>query len=491
MPRLFVVGDSTLSKFNDTSYYYPRYGYATMLDSYFDIEVINLALSGRSSRSYLLEDNYKFLCNFIEKGDYLLIGFGHNDEKDDDYIRFSSADLDIDNPLSIKYVLYNKYIKMAQDKGATPILATPIVRLDKNLDFSGNSGHITNNGDYRQAILDLASSLGIVGIDLTTPTKELFLSLGYEKARYHHAMTAAIKKNDCVSADVKSVDKAHLNIYGARYAAYLFALGISNTNSGLNKYLKELKKPEIDTDLIVNPEFKYIDYVSPDLINYQPIDRFKCTSSNWYGTAFGDFGIVPSQPEAGFIATEKDNTLIVGQAGDALYGRMHASTDAIAYAFTQIDLTQNFKIRAVLKVLKCNKTKQTGFGIMLRDDCYINQDVEKHVVATNYVSAGFITADASTYIIFSRESTTEQNKEYVVDELYSEGDEAVCYIKRLGQLITVKVSYMGKVYEKNYFDFDLAARDSKYMYVGVYATRGTVVAASEIKLTMLGLAKEA
>ncbi|MCR4944187.1 MAG: hypothetical protein K5986_07010, partial [Clostridium sp.] len=44
---------STVSAFNDT-YYYPRYGYGTQLQQYFNIDnfkVENLALSGRSSKS--------------------------------------------------------------------------------------------------------------------------------------------------------------------------------------------------------------------------------------------------------------------------------------------------------------------------------------------------------------------------------------------------------------------------------------------------------
>ena len=81
--RLFVVGDSTLSAFND-NYYYPRYGYGTKLAEYLDsskITVENLAMSGRSSKSFLKEKNYKTFVDNIKEGDYLIVGFGHNDEK--------------------------------------------------------------------------------------------------------------------------------------------------------------------------------------------------------------------------------------------------------------------------------------------------------------------------------------------------------------------------------------------------------------------------
>lgn len=48
----WIVGDSTVSEFND-QYYYPRYGWGTQISNYLKdgCEVHNLALSGRSSKS--------------------------------------------------------------------------------------------------------------------------------------------------------------------------------------------------------------------------------------------------------------------------------------------------------------------------------------------------------------------------------------------------------------------------------------------------------
>ena len=81
-PTVYVVGDSTLSAFSD-DYYLPRYGYGTQLSRYLQegVQVVNLALSGRSSKSFLTEENYKKLLDGLSCGDFLVIGFGHNDEK--------------------------------------------------------------------------------------------------------------------------------------------------------------------------------------------------------------------------------------------------------------------------------------------------------------------------------------------------------------------------------------------------------------------------
>lgn len=75
MSTLWVIGDSTVSSFED-KYYYPRYGYGTMLDKYLNdnVKVVNIALSGRSSKSYLSEPEYNTLINGMKQGDYLLIG---------------------------------------------------------------------------------------------------------------------------------------------------------------------------------------------------------------------------------------------------------------------------------------------------------------------------------------------------------------------------------------------------------------------------------
>ena len=51
MSTLWVIGDSTVSSFED-KYYYPRYGYGTMLDKYLNdnVKVVNIALSAEAVR---------------------------------------------------------------------------------------------------------------------------------------------------------------------------------------------------------------------------------------------------------------------------------------------------------------------------------------------------------------------------------------------------------------------------------------------------------
>lgn len=69
----------------------------------------NIALSGRSSKSYTTEPQYKELTGGMQKGDFLLIGFGHNDEKTEE-ARFTSARGDYKTAGSFAASLYDNYI---------------------------------------------------------------------------------------------------------------------------------------------------------------------------------------------------------------------------------------------------------------------------------------------------------------------------------------------------------------------------------------------
>ena len=101
-------------------------------------ETQNLALSGRSSRSFLAEQNYQTLKSSLGKGDYLFIQFGHNDEKTDesvypglgtypnlDWSTLDTSGKDSQGRYSYEYLLTAYYINLAKNKGAVPVLVTP------------------------------------------------------------------------------------------------------------------------------------------------------------------------------------------------------------------------------------------------------------------------------------------------------------------------------------------------------------------------------
>lgn len=246
-PILFIVGDSTVSAFND-NYYLPRYGYGTQLHKYLKgITIFNLALPGRSSKSFISETNYHNLSKIIKAGDFLLIAFGHNDEKPD-CSRYTNPNMPIDNPQSFRYFLYTYYIRLAQDRNATPILCTPIVRRNPEGQYSGAFIHITEDialfpgGNYPEAIRSLARLKDITMIDLSFLTLKLYKSLGDEGTLKLHAR---------ISEEMYSIDNSHLNFYGAAVVAWLFAEELARTNNKLKQYLLPFRPFPLEHELLI------------------------------------------------------------------------------------------------------------------------------------------------------------------------------------------------------------------------------------------------
>ena len=192
VPTLWVVGDSTAAEFQD-NYYIPRYGWGTQLYRYFQgIEIRNLAVSGTSTKSFMETPQYQTLLNGMQTGDYLIIGFGHNDEKAES-ARYTNPNGTASTPGSIQYYLTEAYIEPARTAGVTPVVCTPIVRRDPGDNYTGESGHIIGDqttiegtfegGDYAKAIQMAAVAKNVPVLNLTKRTREIYKTLGSWKVR--------------------------------------------------------------------------------------------------------------------------------------------------------------------------------------------------------------------------------------------------------------------------------------------------------------------
>ena len=481
---IYLVGDSTVCSFTD-DYYYPRYGWGTQLGGYLTEKatVVNLALSGRSSKSFTAEDNYQTLVNSLKAGDYLLIAFGHNDEKSDDTTRFTDASLPYTDEASFGYYLYTYYVKLAEEKGATPILVTPIVRAKSNDDYSGSEGHVTATGDYRQAIIDLGEAVSVDVIDMTSITKARYEELGYDEAIKYHAVLQGKKDGEAVVENWNTVDKTHLNIYGAKYVAYRIADELAKLD-GIKNYVAEGITEPTEADRVPNASYVVPDYLAPDLDNYTAPGHFSTMTDGWYGTAFGDTGGNPQSASNGYYATEtSEGVFKVGN--DKSKGKFASGSDGFAFLFTQVEASKNFKISVTGKVLATATTKQAGFGLMLRDDCVIDQ-VAAGSIATNYLTAGiYANSSSQMYANFYRENASFKKGEEMTG-MYAVGDVFTFTIERIGQTVHVTVVYNGVTYTESYYDFDLFARDGEYMYVGMFANRGTVVEFTNLQFEITG-----
>lgn len=211
--RVFLVGDSTVSPFNN-EIFIPRAGYGTAMQDFLSpdkAEAINLALSGRSSKSFLQEENYALLHKNLKKDDFLIIAFGHNDEKYEE-ARYTNASAGIDDTTSFQYYLFHYYVALARKCGAVPVLCTPIVRRSPDGIYMGTHVHITKDngmfcgGDYPEAIRKLGKKEHFIVVDNTTMTKKLYTELGVRGSRELHAQ---------VTENPDTIDNSHLNRTGA------------------------------------------------------------------------------------------------------------------------------------------------------------------------------------------------------------------------------------------------------------------------------------
>ena len=118
---LFVVGDSTASHYGPERY--PRMGWGQVLGDFYgkDVKVMDLAKSGRSAKSYIDEGFFADLEKQLGAADILLIQFAHNDQKTHSPERYAPADTTFK-----EYLL--RYISLAREKNAKPVLLTPVVR---------------------------------------------------------------------------------------------------------------------------------------------------------------------------------------------------------------------------------------------------------------------------------------------------------------------------------------------------------------------------
>lgn len=383
MSTLWVIGDSTVSSFED-KYYYPRYGYGTMLDKYLNdnVKVVNIALSGRSSKSYLSEPEYNTLINGMKQGDYLLIGFGHNDEKTEKE-RYTSPVGDYMTEGTFANTLYVNYIRKARNAGCYPILCTPIVRRSASGEWKATELHITQDvaqykgGDYALAVRELGKAVGVPVIDMTQLTRDEYEKLGSDNTIYLHAWPSNNKL---------SVDNTHTNIWGARVNAYMIMSAVKELNiSGLSENVVNIDNNPLDYKekfLVSNKD--YVPVVFSDKL---PDSRLFKDYGEYKAAVFGD--VLGEVDDTDFtLGTDANGDMNIAVRNNR--GKISAVTDGIAMYYKKVDITEHFTLTATVKVNKIFANDQVSFGLMVRDYiCHIMRSISRLIrtsVSTRNIS---------------------------------------------------------------------------------------------------------
>lgn len=207
--KIFWAGDSTVKQNDYTSYPQTGIGQGFLLFMKKNIQMVNKAENGRSTKSFISEGILDAIDNEIGKDDFLFIQFGHNDEKPDEKRHT--------DPYGSYQENLKLFIDVARKHGAHPVLITPLYRrlFDENEKLIDNT-HL----DYPDAMKSLGEELIVPVIDLCTISKSFIQDLGDEKSKplFMHLEKGAYKNY----ADGK-IDNTHLQYAGAVAFAEIIA----------------------------------------------------------------------------------------------------------------------------------------------------------------------------------------------------------------------------------------------------------------------------
>ncbi|MFT4203909.1 MAG: rhamnogalacturonan acetylesterase [Chitinophagaceae bacterium] len=230
---LYMIGDSTMSVKSRKAY--PETGWGMAFPAFFKngVTVKDLALNGRSSKSFRKDvneakattvDHWQPILDALKPGDYVMIEFGHNDEKKDKPLVGTTVD-------EFKANLA-QYVQETRDHKAFPILLTPIVRRA----FKGGVLQDTHV-PYADAVRRVADSLNVPLIDMQKSTAKLVGGLGDQASieLYNYVDSGN------VNYPKGKKDDTHLSPKGADEFAYLAAEGLKLLHLPLSDYV-ELKK---------------------------------------------------------------------------------------------------------------------------------------------------------------------------------------------------------------------------------------------------------
>jgi len=209
MITIWIAGDSTASIKKPEKR--PEYGWGEYLGEYLsqDILIRNLAENGRSTTSFIKEGKLDIIDQGIQKGDLLLIQFGHNDQKWMDPNRY--ADVNHAYPNQLKHM-----IEVAIKHDAIPICLTPITRRD----FVDGILNEKTHQEYPNAMRRLAHKERVMLIDMFSITQELLTNMGEEASKSLFLHLEPLESPNYPSG---VMDNTHLNETGARRVASIIA----------------------------------------------------------------------------------------------------------------------------------------------------------------------------------------------------------------------------------------------------------------------------
>lgn len=192
---------------------YPETGWGTPFSHYFEsgVTIENHAVNGRSTRTFIEEGRWDPIVSNLKEGDYVFIQFGHNDEV----------------PTKSRYTppdqfqqFLRQYITDTRDKGALPVLLTPITRRQ----FDENGTVKETHEEYSELMREVAESENVPLIDMDRKSQTLLNEIGEEKSTL---LFLHLNPGQNPNYPEGITDNTHFSETGARMMAELVIQGMS------------------------------------------------------------------------------------------------------------------------------------------------------------------------------------------------------------------------------------------------------------------------
>ena len=251
VPTLYLIGNSTVVDQSTE----PWASWGQMIPRFLNdqVAVANYAESGMAVAPFIAQNRWAKILSLLKEGDYVLLEFGHNDQKTDDRVGNGA------------YYAFSYHVKEILDqcrqRGATFMLCTPTMRRS----FQGNVV-VNTHKDYPEAIRAIAQREHLLCIDLQQLTGRFYEAMGPElstQAFVHYPANTWPNQTKALA------DNTHFNPYGAYQIAKMVAHGLLHSDLPLARCVL----PEVSDYDPAHPDdreaFKwnpcpFIDLVKPD-----------------------------------------------------------------------------------------------------------------------------------------------------------------------------------------------------------------------------------
>lgn len=239
---VYLIGDSTMADY--TGDYdqgkdymktrYPVAGWGQMFQPFLVSDSLNKvknliktdsvlvddrARGGRSTRTFFQEGRWRSVYEHLKKEDIVIMQFGHNDAAKDKTERYVDVE-------GYKEFL-RLFVNQSREKGAIPIILTPVAR-----NFPWKDGILNDvHGEYDQAPKDGALELNVMLIDLNKKSRDFFTKKGEPFVSENYFMNLPAGKYEAYPNGQK--DNTHFQPKGATEVARLVFEGLQELSNDI------------------------------------------------------------------------------------------------------------------------------------------------------------------------------------------------------------------------------------------------------------------